>query len=185
MITALFKKLFGTKQNKHALATALLDAGFLKYADIKHMDLLSAEITDSFYIYNVDNIKYAHIDAEELAEFSFDMFLPTLKLILNKRNIHLDVYKLNDEDYSFDIVINDRTIQLYTEADMDNGSFWRKAASNFFRSINNMLQSLKCEEKFYLLYQGNDLSAILLTEEEFKIIADYYQHQPGETPYSP
>lgn len=62
----------------------LIDIGFLKFADSTKLDSLKLEIINSFYIYNQANHKIAHIDAEELAEFSFDFFMPTLNKMLEK-----------------------------------------------------------------------------------------------------
>jgi hypothetical protein len=50
----------------------LLDSDFLKYADNSKIDSLKAQLISNFDIYNEDNLKISHIDAEELAEFSFD-----------------------------------------------------------------------------------------------------------------
>ena len=56
---------------------SLIDKGFLKYADSSKVDSLKTQLISSFDIYEDENFKIAHIDAEELAEFSFDFFLPT------------------------------------------------------------------------------------------------------------
>ena len=74
------------KSDKKNYATELIENGFLKYADSSKVDSLEIQLTNSFDIYDDDNFKIAHIDAEELAEFSFDFFLPTLNKILAKRN---------------------------------------------------------------------------------------------------
>src|SRR5262245_30888129 len=96
----------------------LIDIGYLKYADSSRLDSLKTELTNSFNIYDDDNFKIAHIDAEELAEFSFDFFIPTLNKILAKRDFVLSVKKLNDEDNSFDVLINGDTIRLYSQSDL-------------------------------------------------------------------
>lgn len=66
------------KPSKGNHATELIDNGFLKYADNSNVDSLKTQIVDSFDIYEENNFKITHIDAEELAEFSFDFFLPSL-----------------------------------------------------------------------------------------------------------
>src|SRR5690554_78275 len=53
-------------------ATELIDNDFLKYVDSSKIDSLKTQLKNSFDIYDDDNFKIAHIDAEELTEFSFD-----------------------------------------------------------------------------------------------------------------
>lgn len=171
--------------NKRNYATELIDNGFLKYADSSKVDSLKTQLRKSFDIYEDDNFKIAHIDAEELAEFSFDFFLPSINKILSKRDIKLTAQKLNNNDNSFDALINDDTIQLYTQSDLDNNKFWDTAPRNFFRKVNEILKGKNSDEQFYLLYGGNDLHTLLLTDKEFSIISDYYKNNDKEKPYKP
>jgi len=173
------------KSVKNNHATELIDNGFLKYADSSKVDSLKIELIDSFNIYEEDNFKIAHIDAEELAEFSFDFFLPNLNKILAKRNIMLFAQKLNNDDKSFDALINGDTVQLFTQKDLDNNLFWDTAPRHFFQKVNTLLKAKDSDEQFYLLYGGNDLHVLLLTEKQFSIIADYYKNKTKEVPYKP
>lgn len=173
------------KSGKGNYATELIDNGFLKFADSLKVNSLKTQLIDSFNIYDDNNFKIAHIDAEELAEFSFDFFLPTLNKILSKRDIKLSAQKLNGNDNSFDALINDDTIQLYNQNDLDNNTFWDTAPRNFFRKVNEILKAQNSDEQFYLLYGGNDLHSMLLTDKQFSIIADYYKGSAKETPYKP
>ncbi len=173
------------KSDKSNYAKKLIDNDFLEYADSPKIDRLKRQLTDSFDIYEDDNFKIAHIDAEELAEFSFDFFLPSLNRILAKRNIKLSAQKLNDKENSFDALINGDTIQLYTQKDLDNNTFWDTASKNFFRKANQILKIKNNDEQFYLLYGGNDLHILLLTEKQFFIISDYFKNETKEIPYTP
>jgi hypothetical protein len=173
------------KSDKRNFATELIYNGFLKYADSSKIDSLKTQLTNSFDIYEDDNFKIAYIDAEELAEFSFDFFLPTLNRILVKRGFNLSAQKLNDDDKSLDALINGDTIQLYTQNDLNNNTFWDTAPRNFFRKVNGLLKAKNSNEQFYLLYGGNDLHALFLTEKEFSIISDYYGGNNKEKPYKP
>ena len=173
------------KSDNGNYAKELIDNGFLKYADSSKVDSLKTHLINSFDIYEDDNFKIADIDAEELAEFSFDFFLPSLNRILAKRDINLSVQKLNDNENSFDALINGDTIQLYTQSDFDNNKFWDTASRNFFRKVNEILSAKNSDEQFYLLYGGNDLHTMLLTDKQFSIIADYYKRSIKETPYKP
>jgi hypothetical protein len=173
------------KLDKGSYATDLIDNGFLKYADSSKIDSLKAQLKNSFDIYADDNFKIAHIDAEELAEFSFDFFLPNVNRILAKRDIKLSANKLNDKENSFDALINNDTIRLFNQKDLDNSTFWDTAPRNFFLKVNEILKAKNIDDQFYLLYGGNDLHAILLTDKQFSIIASYYKNEPKEIPYKP
>lgn len=114
-------------------------------------------------------LRIADIDAEELVEFSFDFFLPGLNRILAKRDIRLSAQKLKDNENSYNVLINDDTLQLYTQEELDSETFWHTASRNFFRKVNEILKVKNSDEQFYLLYGGNDLHAILLTDKQLSI----------------
>mgnify|MGYP001002069615 CR=1 FL=1 len=166
-------------------ATELIDHGFLKYADSSKIDSFKTQLKNSFDIYDDDNFKITHIDAEELAEFNFDFFIPNLNRLLEKRQANLSVNKLNTDDNSFDIIINQDTIQLYSQNDLDNNLFWDTAPRNFFKKVNEILNNKNIDEQFYLLYGGNDLHTILLTDKQFSIISEYNKANEKEKPYKP
>ncbi|MDP2161466.1 MAG: hypothetical protein Q8K02_13355 [Flavobacterium sp.] len=171
--------------NKRNHSAELIEKEFLKYADEAMVDSLKMELINAFNIYDDSFFKIVHIDAEALAEFSFDFFLPNLNTILAKRNSSLTVKKSNDNYDSFEVLINGQPIQLYTQLELDNDSFWNTAPINFFRKVNTILKANDSNEQFYLLYEGNDLHAILLTEDQFFIITDYYKDNFNERPYKP
>lgn len=173
------------ESDKRNYAAELIDNGFLKYADSSKIDTLKAQLINSFDIYDDDIFKIVHIDAEELAEFSFDFFLPNLNRILAKRDFKLSARKLNDKDNSFDALINGDTIQIYNQNDLDNNSFWETAPRNFFKKVNELLKAKNSNEQFYLIYGGNELHTLLLTDKEFSIISDYYRDNDKERPYKP
>jgi hypothetical protein len=173
------------KSDEGKYATDLIDNGFLKYADNSRVDSLKTQLINSFDIYEDDNFKITHIDAEELAEFNFEFFLPNLNRILAKRNISLSAQKLNDNEKSFEVLINSDTIQLYTKNDLANNIFWDTAPRNFFRKVNQLLKEKNSDEQFYLVYGGNDLHSLLLTNKQFSIISDYYKDNDKEKPYEP
>lgn len=163
----------------------LIDSDFLKYAENSKIDSLKIQLKNSFDIYDDNNFKVAHIDAEELAEFSFDFFLPQLNKMLEKRNVNLVVKTPNDYENTNDIIINGEKLNLYTKKELDNQTFWDTAPRNFFKKINEILKVKNIDEQFYLLYGGNDLQTILLTEKQFSIISEYYKDNEKEKPYKP
>lgn len=179
----------GLKENEplenERYGTELIRNDFLKFSDQDKVDSLKNEITSSFYIYSEETSKFAHIDAEELAEFNFDFFIPQLNKMLEKRNVNLVVKTTKDYEKTNDIIINDKKINLYKSIELENQTFWDLAPRNFFRSVNEILKSKNVDEKFYLLYNGNDLSTLLLTDKQFIIIKEYYKNNSKESPYIP
>ncbi|MEG0915566.1 MAG: hypothetical protein RSF68_00985 [Myroides sp.] len=163
----------------------LIDSEFLKYADDSKTDSLKIHLKNPFDIYDEDNFKFAHIDAEELAESNFGFFLPQLNKMLAKRNVTLVVKTANDYDTTNDIVINEEKLNLYTKKELDNQTFWDTAPRNFFKKVNELLKAKNSDEQFYLLYGANDLQTLFLTDKQYLIILEYYKDGEKEKPYKP
>ena len=171
--------------NDSTLGDSLIMADFLMYADSLKIDTLTDQVRKSFDIYDERNNKILHVDAEELAEFQFSFFLPRLNLILNKRNFNLDVKTDDNYESSNEVFLNGEKIQLYTKDELENSDFWDIASRTFFKKLNDLLKRENINESFFLLYNGNDLHALLLTDKQFTIIADKYKNEPKEIPYRP
>ncbi|WP_395060281.1 hypothetical protein [Flavobacterium sp.] len=173
------------KLNESFYGNELIENEFLKFANQENTDSLKIEIIESFNIYNEGNFKIVSIDAEELAEFNFKSFVPNLNKILSKRKIQLDVETAENYESSNDILINQEKIKLYSNKEMNDDTFWDAASRNFFKKVNEIILKSSLPEKFYLLYEGNDLSVMLLTEKQYKIIAEKYKNEAKEIPYLP
>lgn len=83
------------------------------------------------------------------------------------------------------IIINGEKLNLYTNKELDNLTFWDIAQRSFFKKLNELLKSKNIDEQFYLLYSGNDLHTLLLTNKQFSIISEYYKDNEKEKPYKP
>lgn len=186
---------FGYSQNKVSkmeqnsidkfFATKLIENDFLKFANQSKLDSLKNEMLSDFNIYNYENNKIAHIDAEELAEFNFDFFVPELNKILSKRNFKLELKIAEDVEITNSIYINGEKIRLYSKEQLDDYSYGDIAPRVFFKKMNELLIAEGIEEKFYLLYGGNDLNVMFLTEKQYVIIAERYKNNKNEIPYLP
>lgn len=163
----------------------LIESNFLEFADSLKQDSLKLMLIRSFNIYDERTNKIVHVDAEELAEFNFDFFMPNLKRILAKRGFNLNVKPANDIETSFDIFINNEKVKLYTTEELNTGNFLESAPSNFFKEVNKQLNKNEIDESFYLLYSGNELHVILLTANQQKIIAENYKQHAEAMPYLP
>lgn len=84
-----------------------------------------------------------------------------------------------------DIVINGEKLNLYTKKELDNQTFWDTAPRNFFKKVNELLKAKNSDEQFYLLYGGNDLQTLLLTDKQYLIILEYYKDNEKDKPYKP
>ena len=163
----------------------LLQSGFLKFADSLKLDSLKLDLINSFGIYDEKSYKIAHVDAEELAEFNFNFFMPRLNLMLEKRGFRLDVNTVDDYEMNNDVLINGVRIRIYTNDELEKEDFWDLASRRFFKEVNNQLKSSGVDEVFYLLYTGNDLHVMLLSDIQQKIISKYYKTNSKEIPYLP
>lgn len=173
----------GSAQQSHG--AQLNESGYLKYADEKDKAKMEQELVDSFVIYDPASYKIAHIDAEELCEFSFEFFMPELTAMLSKRNFTLTAVPAKDYQASNEALINGVKVQLYTQADMVNETYWDIGPRMFFKEVNRQLKDKKIDEAFYLLYGGNDLHVLLLTPKQYAIIAEHHKDNPKELPELP
>jgi len=163
----------------------LVDSDYLKYADRKDIGLQTEQVRKDFGIFDERHHKMLHVDAEELAEFNFDFFLPGLNVILGKRHFHLDIEPAANYETSNEVTLNGEKIQLYSDEEFGKGNYRDKAARRFFKKLNELLKKHHREESFFLLYDDNDLHAFLLTAKQYKIIAERYKDEPLEIPYKP
>lgn len=105
--------------------------------------------------------------------------------MLAKRSLYLIVETTSDYEKTNNILINGEKINLYTKQELDNLTFWDTAPRNFFKKVNQILKTKNSEEQFYLLYGGNDLHVLLLTEKQFLLITEYYKDNEKNKPYTP
>lgn len=174
-----------TEVNNRNFGEELYQSEFLVYSDSLKLDSLKHNLINEFDIYNEDIYRLIHVDAEELAEFSFDFFLPNLNKVLRKRDFKITIQKSDQIEFNYTIFINKEEVILYSQHDLENYTFWDVAPRRFFSKINELLKKQNSNEKFFLLYEGNDLHVILLTEKQFKIICEKYEYNKRDIPYLP
>ncbi len=154
-----------------------------KDESIKQVDSAITSTEASFHFYS-DSV-LTSIDAEELCEFNFDFFLPQLNQKLTENDLKLDVQIADDYESSYEIEINGRQVKLYKNEELSNGKFWDSGPRNFFRTVNEILRDKNVDEQFYLLYGGNDLHAVFLTEQQFELMSKINKDDKNEIPYLP
>lgn len=158
--------------------------GSAKDEPIKQSKSATTSATQASFDFYSDSV-LTHIDAEELCEFNFDFFLPQLNQKLRKKDLKLDVQFADDYETSYEIEIIGRKVKLYTNEQLSSGKFWNSGPRNFFRAINEILRDKKVDERFYLLYRGNDLHAVFLTEQQSKLMSKINKDDENEIPYLP
>ncbi len=126
-----------------------------------------------------------HIDAEELAEGSFGFFKTELTNVLKKRGLEITFSTTKNFEKLHEVMINNETFPLFDDKNLADYSFWDTGPRRFFGKINQELEKNNSQERFYLIYGGNDLGAILLTERQFSIIAKINEGNTKEIPYKP
>ncbi len=168
-----------------SLVNVLVQNDFLLYSDTSETDSLKQSFLRDGYIFSAGINRYVHIDAEELAEGSFDFFRNDLTKILKRRALEITFSATRNFEKTHEVLINNRIISLFDDKSLADYSFWDIGSRKFFKAINEQLEISKSKERFYLLYEGNDLGAILLTEKQFEIIRKMNEGNSKEIPYQP
>ncbi len=178
-------KAISQTKNQDSLVYELLNSDFLQFTDSTKIDSVKQSFIKDGYIFSPEINRYVHIDAEELAEGSFDFFKTDLINILNKRGLEITFSTTDNFEKLHEVMINNQSFVLFDDKNLDDNSFWDIGPRRFFEKINQELEKSKSQERFYLIYGGNDLGAILLTERQFNIIAKINEGNTKEIPYKP
>jgi hypothetical protein len=176
-----------TAQTPHqdSLVIGLVQNDFLIFSDSSKIDSVRQSFIKDGYIFSTEINRYVHIDAEELAEGSFDFFKNDLTKILKRRGLEITFSTTENFEKMHEVMINNRRFNLYDDKNLADNSFWDIGARRFFKAINQELEKSKSNERFYLLYGGNDLGAILLTSKQIELIEKINEGNPNEIPYKP
>ncbi|MBK6962674.1 MAG: hypothetical protein IPH20_01750 [Bacteroidales bacterium] len=168
-----------------SLVYGLVQNDFLIFTDSSKIDSVRQSFIKDGYIFSTEINRYVHIDAEELAEGSFNFFKNDLTKILKKRGLEITFSTTGNFEKLHEVMINNRRFNLYDDKNLADFSFWDIGSRRFFNAINLELEKSKSNERFYLLYGGNDLGAILLTDEQFELIEKINEGNAKEIPYKP
>jgi hypothetical protein len=168
-----------------SLVNELVQNDFLLYTDSSNIDSVRESFIKDGDIFSPEINRYFHIDAEELAEGSFDFFRTDMIKILKKRGLAITFSTTENFEKLHEVLINNKRFNLYDVKHLADYSFWDIGSHRFFKSINEELEMSNSNERFYLMYGGNDLGAILLTDKQFKIIEAINEGNSNEIPYKP
>ena len=123
----------------------LIDTQYLKYAEPSKIDSLKYGIMNSFNIYEEDTNKYALVDEENIAEFTFDAFMPQIEKMLEKRNTTIDVEVPKDYEKTYSVIINNEALKLYIDENQKEKSLIENSTSIFFKKLNEILKKSNCK----------------------------------------
>lgn len=172
-------------KDQDSLVNELVNADFLQYTDSSKIESVRQSFINDGYIFGSEINRYVHIDAEELTEGSFDFFRTDLTRILKKRGFEVTFSTTENFETLHEVMINNEAFALFDDKNLTDNSFWDIGPRRFFDELNKELEKRKLQERFYLIYGGNDLGAILLTERQFSIIAKINEGNTKEIPYKP
>ncbi len=154
------------------LLNKLEELGYYKYIDSSQIDEVKKNSLDAGYVFGWEESGRDFLeDAESLAEGGISEFYDRIKEFLKKQNIDInESEEFSDKGYK--ISVNGWDYVIYTEDELKSQNIWELSTLRSFSIINNLLKLSNSNERIYILYGGNDLRAIFLTDEMYKIIIE-------------
>ena len=179
------KQIISKNKNIDSLFIELVNNDFLQFVDSNKIESIKQKFIKEQYTFSPEIYRYLNIDAEELAEGSFNFFSTELTNIIKKRGLELSFSTTENFEKLHEVKINNDKFILFDDIHLDDYSFWDEAPRRFFRKINKELEKNEIVEQFYLIYSGNDLGAVLLTKKQHSLIAIINEGNKYEIPYKP
>lgn len=166
-----------------SLRSKLEAAGYYMYVDAAKVEEVKAEAMNTGYIFGGEDTKRDYMsDAEDLAEGGIGDFFETIKPFLATQNVKLVVSDENFSDKGYKIKVNGIEYEIYSEQESQAANVWELTANRSFAIINDSLIKAGSLERIYILYGGNDLRAIFLTEDMYKLISESKELPAAEKP---
>jgi hypothetical protein len=136
-----------------------------------------------------DSHRYFFADAESLAEGGIGQFIHELEPFLSTQGVTLP--KIEDEmtEGGYIVHVGGIPFKIYDASEMNDssrpGHFWALSMTRGFRIVNDLLAKADSSERIYAINGGNDLFAIFLTPEMFRIVSSYPDASVEGGPYQP
>lgn len=172
------------KDSLEMLLSKLEALGYYKFIEKTEIDRVKAESLKAGYIFGWEESARDYMsDAEDLAEGGIGEFLETIRPFLEKQNIELNVGNEDFSDKGYIIEINGFKYEIYSEDELNSEDLWELSTNRSFAIVNKLLTEANSNERIYILYGGNDLRAIFLTDEMYKLINNDQELSDGEKPH--
>ncbi|QMV40059.1 hypothetical protein [Cohnella cholangitidis] len=104
-----------------------------------------------------------------MAEGGVGEFIEALKPFLATQNVQIT--EVNDDlvNMDYNVEINGKSYKIYSGDELDK-DIWELSTIRAFGIVNKLLEEASSNERVYILYGGNELRAVFLTNEMFKAI---------------
>lgn len=137
---------------------------------------------NSFNIYEEDTNKYV-LDEENIAEFTFDAFMPQIEKCLRKK--YYNWCRSSERLWkTYSVIINNEALKLYIDENQKEKSLIENSTSIFFKKLNNSKKS-NFVKKNFICFMVEMIWEHLLDEKQFEIIKERYKGNSGDIPYLP
>jgi len=160
------------KPDLSSLLKKLDELGYYKYIDSSQIERVKNISLDAGYVFGwEDSGRDFSADAENLAEGGIPEFYNEIRNFLKKQNVDISVYD-DFSDKGYTIKINGKNYVIYDEKELKSENIWEVSTIRSFSIINSLLKESNSKERLYTLYGGNDLRAVFLTEEMYRVIIE-------------
>lgn len=163
------------------LLVALDETGFWQMEDRERADELRLDVAAEGAGALFASDRFVPLDAETLAEDGVTDGLLRIAPNLDLRDAApLTMETLASDGRDYRVSVNGRAYDVYTPADPP-GASWGLATETFARIVNDLLP-LASQDRFFVLYAGNDLFGVFLPPE---ILPFFDTLPPNERPFTP
>jgi hypothetical protein len=156
------------------LISSMEKKGYYRYIDSSQVSKVKNESLDAGYIFGWEESgRDFSSDAESLAEGGIPDFYNDIRDFLRKQNVEINVKNESFSSKGYTLNVNGSTYKIYDENEMESKNIWELSTVRGFAIINKLLKDAGSDEQLYMLYGGNDLRAVFLTEEMYQLIVGY------------
>lgn len=132
-------------------------------------------------------------DAESLAEGGIGRFIKKdVEPFLTAQGVHIPEIVDEPSDHGYVVRVGGVPHEIYDSSESKNpsgkpmlGHDWGLSMTRGFKVVNELLATAGSPERVYAINGGNDLFAIFLTPELFRIVMNHPGASPKGGPYQP
>jgi hypothetical protein len=159
--------------------------GFYRYTDPRLVERIQARTVESGYLYDEAVGRTFFADAEHLAEGGVKDFINAIVPFLAKQNV---LIRSVEENFNiggeYSVTVNGRTFVMYTQEELETAEIWELTTIRAFSMVNTLLKQAEASERLHYLYGGNDMLAVFLTPDMYRLIARRVDQDETEKPRS-
>ena len=161
-----------------ALLAKLEELGFFRYVEPGQLEAVRAEALYDQFVFAPDAGRSFFADQESLAEVGVVDFLKEIAPFLHKQGVTLKAENEESDGYDYSVIVNGRLFEMYSRDELkhteENGvgdnDIWALTTARAFRMVNAFLREAGSNERLYSLDGWNQMIAVFLTPEMFRLI---------------